>query len=397
MHPETILIRNISRIVTGDISNPVHEADSIYIENGYFKEIGTTKKEADLIIDASGMVVCPGFIDSHVHPVCGGYTPVQQCLDWITPYLHCGTTSMVSAGELHVPGLNVLTADARYFKYLAILSRQWYSTRFANVKLEAGTVILLPGLSEMDFDELAEFRCKNVKFIYFPYDRMDEAKQYVAWAKKRGMVVKIHSGGVSRSGVNIPADAEVIFQLSPDIVAHICGGPIPMTFQDIKEVISSRSFWIEICYCGNLTLVPKVIDLCVEAGVLDRVILGTDTPSGTGVTPRGLMRLIALIAAHSDLSPEMAICMATGNTARAHRLDTGFIQEGKPADLLILDSVPGSEGKSPLDNLHIGNLVAIALVMIDGQVIISGRTEQLPPPERQITLSWSERNKGISY
>jgi len=391
---KSILIRNIGTLITGDIRNPRSDAETLYIENGKIKEIGTSRAEADVVIDAKGLMVTPGFIDSHVHPACGGYTPVQECVDWITPYLHGGTTSMVSAGELHVPGLPFEDANVQVFKHLAILSRHCYASRPAGVKIEAGTMIVLPGLEEKDFDELAEAGCKNVKFIYFPYEKMEQARQYVAWAHDRGMIVKIHSGGVSRSGVNVPAGAEVIFDLRPDIVGHICGGPIPMKVEDIVQIIESKEFFIEICYCGNFALIWRVLDLALQHNVLDRIILGTDTPSGTGVTPRAMLRLIAFIGAHPEVQPEIALCMATGNTAKAHRLEPGIISEGKPADLLILGNIAGSEGKSPLENLALGNILAIALVMIDGQILICGRSKQLPPPEVQIGITYDDERKA---
>ena len=48
--------------------------------------------------------LAPGLIDSHVHPVCGDWTPRQNQLGWIDSCLHGGVTTMVSAGEVHTPG-----------------------------------------------------------------------------------------------------------------------------------------------------------------------------------------------------------------------------------------------------------------------------------------------------
>ena len=46
----------------------------------------------------------PGLIDSHVHPVAGDWTPRQNQLGWIDSCLHGGVTTMISAGEVHMPG-----------------------------------------------------------------------------------------------------------------------------------------------------------------------------------------------------------------------------------------------------------------------------------------------------
>ena len=51
---------------------------------------------------------------------------------------------------------------------------------------------------------------------------------------------------------------------------------------------------------------------------LARLTLGTDTPGGTGVIPRGMLRNILFLSGVCELPVEVAICIATGNTARDH-------------------------------------------------------------------------------
>ena len=94
----SILIHNIGTLVTGDLKDPISEADSLYIENGRFVEIGTQKRTADTVINANGLLVTPGLIDGHVHPTIGDFTAAQNSTSWVTHYLHCGITGMVSAG-----------------------------------------------------------------------------------------------------------------------------------------------------------------------------------------------------------------------------------------------------------------------------------------------------------
>ncbi len=84
------LIRNIGALVTGDLNAPLAPADAIYIEDGRVKEVGTSRRDADLVIDARGNLVTPGLIDSHVHPSFGDFTPVQNSTSWITHYLTAG-------------------------------------------------------------------------------------------------------------------------------------------------------------------------------------------------------------------------------------------------------------------------------------------------------------------
>ena len=68
------------------------------------KEKNVDTSGATTTIDAKGTALAPGLIDSHVHPVCGDWTPRQNQLGWIDSCLHGGVTTMVSAGEVHTPG-----------------------------------------------------------------------------------------------------------------------------------------------------------------------------------------------------------------------------------------------------------------------------------------------------
>src|SRR6202795_4864401 len=226
----SLLIKNIGALVTGELKNPLRRADSIYVEDGVIRAIGNGIAErADTTIDAQGITAIPGLIDSHSHPAIGEYTPAQNSLSWITNYMHGGVTALISAGELHMPGLP-LPPDARTARSLALLTKRCYDNlRPAGVKVFAGTLLLVPGLTEKDFDEIAAAGIRLVKFIFYDYSLLPngEAGRYVQWARSRGIKVKIHSGGVSRSGVSQIAGWEIVNKINPDIIGQITGGPFP--------------------------------------------------------------------------------------------------------------------------------------------------------------------------
>jgi enamidase len=367
---KSILIHNIGTLITGDINNPLSKEDSIYIEDGRFVELGTSRRDADVIINANGLLVAPGLIDGHVHPTIGDFTVAQNSTSWVSHYLHGGITRMVSAGELHYPGLPLDRQDPQLFKGLARLTKNCYDReRPSAVKVDAGTLLLTSGLTEADFDEMAELGSKCVKFIFYPYGKVP------------GLVVKIHSGGVSRSGVSVPAGADLILRLGPDVVGHINGGPIPMSLKDMDTIIEESDLWLEISYAGNYGAAVHVATRALQKGELNRIVLGTDTPAGTGVTPRGMLRIMALVASIGTVPPELAICLATGNVARAHNLDSGFIRPGKPADLVIMGKIQGCQANDHLGVLKIGDLLGISMVIIDGEICIRERSQQTPPPQ----------------
>src|SRR5882757_3121080 len=101
-------IVNLKTVVTGDWRDSYAVGDSIVMENGKIVSVGTAPaaviESCDVVIDADGAVAMPGFIDSHVHLTFGDYTPRQKTVGFLESYLHGGTTTAISASEVHVPG-----------------------------------------------------------------------------------------------------------------------------------------------------------------------------------------------------------------------------------------------------------------------------------------------------
>ena len=377
------LIHNIGELFTGELAAPRSAATAIAIENGRIATFDPARGGGfDIEIDAAGAAVVPGLVDGHVHPVMGEWTPTQDALGWIGNYLHGGTTTMLSAGELHTPGLDYdhLTPDL-VTALAEVTAATTGRVRWSGVKLHAGTALMVPGMTESHFDRLAAAGAKLVKFLFYPLNRdPEEACRYMQWVHARGMRAKVHTGGVSRSGVSQICGYEILSWLQPDIAAHISGGPIPMSDADLDRVIDNTSFTLEICSSGNYKSTARAVRRLVAQGKLARLSLGTDTPGGTGVIPRGAWRNILFLTSMCGLAPEVAIAVATGNTGRAHGLEEGILAPGRPADLSICGPVDGSAGSTLSDAIAHGDLPGIAYVLIDGEVVVSGRSRQTPPP-----------------
>jgi enamidase len=118
-----------------------------------------------------------------------------------------------------------------------------------------------------------------------------------------------------------------------------------------------------------------------ELGTPERVILGTDSPAGSGVQPLGILRMIALLSSLGDVPAEVAICFATGNTARMRNLDCGLIEPGRAADFVLMDRAQHTAGRTVLESIQLGDLPGIGMTIIDG-VVRSGRSRNTPPAER---------------
>ena len=377
------LITGLGEVVSGDITAPRLDADSILIEDGRFAAVGRgLGGDADVVIDANGATAFPGLIDSHVHPVFGDWTPRQRTVDFIESGLHGGVTTMISAGEVHLPGR---PKDIVGLKALAIVAQRAFSNvRPAGVKVRAGAPILEQGLTESDFAELADAGVSLIGEVGLGSVKTGaDAAPMLAWARALGFVSTFHTGGPSIAGSSA-IRADVVLEARPDIVGHVNGGTTALPDGDIEALVAS-GMAIEIVHCGNLRAALHAIGLAGESGALDRVILGNDAPSGTGVVPLGILRTIAHLASLGGVAPEIAVALATGNTARVHRLETGVIAVGREADLAIVDAPTGSAADSALGALAIGDLPGVGMVLIDGIPVI-GRSRNTPPAARIPTV-----------
>lgn len=392
-----ILLTNIGELLTGDITQPLSDATSLLIDEGRIIALDPSSSTADVesTIDVRGGSVLPGLVDGHAHPTFGEWTPAQNAQGWIGNYLHGGVTTLISAGELHIPGLDFDNLTPELVTSIAVVSAHTTGrVRHSGARVHAGTVLLVPGMTESHFDRLSDAGCRFAKFIFYPFadDAAGdgEALEYLAWCRERNIRVKTHTGGVSRSGASRPVGSAVLARVEPDIAAHVSGGPIPMVDEDLLRAIDGTTCALEVCSSMNYRSSMLVVERLTSLGQLDRLTLGTDTPGGTGVIPRGMFRNVLLLASVCGVAPATAVAVATGNTARAHGLDVGIVADGRPADLIVCGAVIGSTGHTVTDAIAHGDLPGISHVIADGEIVVDGRSQQTPPPrEPAITLCCS--------
>lgn len=375
-----VLIKRIGRLVSGDIKNPILNADSILIHDGIIAEVGTgISVPAEIVIDARGTTVMPGLIDSHVHPVFGDFAPKQTALNWIEGMLQGGVTSMVSAGEVHLPGR---PTDVVGVKALAILAaKSWANVRPAGVKVHGGAPIIEKGLQESDFAEMAAAGVKLLGEVGLgSVNSGEDAAVMIAWAKKYGMTVTMHTGGPSPAG-STHISGETVRKAKPDVVGHINGGTTSVSPKEIDELIAT-DMAIEVVHNGNPKTALYALNSVIKQGALQRFIIGSDSPTGSGSVSSAMLRMLSLLSGVGGLEPAVAIACATGNTARVFKLNTGFIEQGREADFVICDAPVGSVGEDALGAITAGDLPGISMILIDG-VIVCGRSRNTPRPNRE--------------
>lgn len=375
-----LVIRNIGQLLSGELKNPILDADTVVCVDGRISAIGK-EKDLDLsgattAIDANRTTLIPGLIDSHVHPVAGDWTPRQNQLGWIDSYLHGGVTTMISAGEVHTPGR---PKDVVGLKAMAIFAQRAFSAfRPGGVRIHAGAPVLEHGMVEEDFKELAAAGVTMLGEVGLGSVKDGAtARQMVGWARKYGMQSTIHTGGPSIPGSSM-IDKDIVLAADADVIGHINGGHTALPDDQIVSLCEQSTRALEIVHNGNERAALLTLRTAKELNQLSRVILGTDSPAGSGVQPLGILRMISMLSALGDVPPEVAICFATGNTAKIRQLDCGIVETGRAATFVLIDKAQHSAGKTVLDSIERGDLPGIGMVIIDGAVSAQ-RSRNTPP------------------
>jgi enamidase len=375
-----LVIRNLGLVLSGQLQSPVLDADTVIAVDG---RIGAVGKEKDLdvegattLIDANGTTLIPGLIDSHVHPVAGDWTPRQNQIGWIDSCLHGGVTTMISAGEVHTPGR---PKDVVGLKAMAIFAQRAFSAfRPGGVRIHAGAPVLEHGMVEEDFKELAAAGVTLLGEVGLGSVKDGAtARQMVGWARKYGIQSTIHTGGPSIPGSSL-IDKEIVLAADADVIGHINGGHTALPDDQILSLCENSPRALEVVHNGNGKAALLTLRTAKERRELDRVIIGTDSPAGSGVQPLGILRMIAMLSSLGEVPAEVAFCCATGNTARIRNLDCGIIETGRAATFVLIDRAQHSAGTSVLDSIERGDLPGIGMVIIDG-AISAERSRNTPP------------------
>ncbi|EDQ35083.1 Imidazolonepropionase [Hoeflea phototrophica DFL-43] len=380
---QKLVIRNIGLLLTGKIEAPIADGDCVVAIDGRVAAFGYEKdldtEDATTLVDAKGVTLAPGLIDSHVHPVVGDYTPRQQQLHWIDSTLHGGVTTMISAGEVHMPGR---PKDIVGLKAMAIAAQRWYENfRPSGVKVLAGAPVIEHGMEEHDFKELADAGVKFLGEVGLGTVKDGKtAHQMVNWARKYGIQSTIHTGGPSIPGSGL-IDADMVLETGTDVVGHINGGHSALPDDQIVCLCENCSKGLEIVHNGNERAALLTLNTARELGKLDQLILGTDGPAGSGVQPLGILRMVAMLSSLGNVDAATAFCFANGNTSRQRELDVGLLEVGYSADFVLMDQAQHAPGKTMLESVQLGNLPGVGMTIIDGK-ICSLRSRNTPPATR---------------
>lgn len=381
-------IVNLGLILTGDWRDPVAAGDSIVMNDGEIVHVGTASASqvanCDVVIDADRTVAMPGLIDSHVHITFGDYTPRQKTVGFLESYVHGGTTTSISASEVHVPGRPKDPEGVKALAVAALKSFEHY--RPGGMRVHAGSIILEPGLVEMDFKELADKGVWLAKAGFGAFATPFEYAPMIQWAKQHGMITTVHTGGSSIPGSSgIWADHLIAMQ--PHVSFHVNGGPIAMPDRDFPRMVAETKAALQVCTAGNLRTCLLTAELLKEANQFERLLIATDTPTGSGIMPLGMLYTISHLVSLAKIPAEWAISAATGNNADVYRLNSGYLRTGRDADVVVIDACAGGSQDNALDALRNGDIPAVAAVVTDGVPRFVGRSRNTPGAIRKVRVA----------
>ncbi|MGY4783287.1 amidohydrolase family protein [Rhodococcus opacus] len=385
----SIAIINIGDSVLGTRNGASLGGDAIVTDGGVISWIGDTSQvnpgAHEEIIDVAGATVIPGLIDSHVHSTFGDYTPRQNTIGFLESYVHGGTTSVISASEVHVPGR---PTDVAGVKALAVAANRCYQTyRPGGMRVHAGSIILEPGLTDADFRDINDQGVWLAKAGFGAFQSPEGYAPVVAAAKRNGIKVMFHTGGGSIAGSLSKITVDALLEVRPNISGHCNGGPTALSRDENRRLVTDGlDIALQLVHAGNLRSAIHYAELALEHDQFHRILIATDTPTGTGVIPLGMLRQIAEMASLGPLTARQGIIASTGNVADVYDLNAGKLEIGRDADLVVLDAPVGSSADDALSALDIGDIPGVGCVITDGVVRLT-KSRNTPTPKRPVTVT----------
>jgi enamidase len=254
------------------------------------------------------------------------------------------------------------------------------------MKVHAGSVILEPGLNQADFAELKRQGVWLAKAGFGDFKTAYEYAPLVHVARAHGMITTVHTGGSSIPGSGA-ITGDHLLAMRPHVSFHVNGGPTAMPDKDFERIIRESDIALQICTAGNLRTALLCARLARDLGAFERLIIATDTPTGSGVMPLGMLYTMSHLAGLANIAPELCVAAATGSNARVYGLDSGYLAPGKAADIVLIDAPDGGTQDTALAAIRNGDIAAIGAVVTAGEPRFVGRSRNTPATTRKVRVA----------
>ena len=287
-------------------------------------------------------------------------------------------------------------SDVEGVKALAVAAQRCFADyRPGGMRVIAGSVILEPGLKRTDFDELKQQgRVAGESRLRRGQDRL-----------------RLRAAGRRRQGGGPDHDLPHRRLVDPRLGRHhrrsparrctrtsrftsMAGRP-PCRTRTSSASSAKSDIALQVCTAGNLRTTLLCARLADKHDAFDRFIIATDTPTGSGIMPLGMLYTIAHLASLTDMPPERFICAATGSNARVYGLDSGYLAPGKAADIVLIDAPDGGTQTTALAAIKHGDIAAIGGVITAGIPRFVGRSRNTPATTRKARVAVSRVHAGF--
>lgn len=342
---------------------------SILIQDGIIRGIGSGYTEADEIIDASGMIAMPSFINAHTHlamVLMRNYKDTAENLqDWLSEIFPIEDklqdddiywASLLGAAELIDSGC---TAFADMYFYA------WNTVRAAR---KAGIRGIIGQTLFGDGNETRKRLKETVPIIDEAIDgsdmfRLDAAphsiytctaetyEEAARWTAERGVMLHTHLSETQKEVMDAEREfgkrpAEYLEGLGVLSVPCYLAHAVHISEAEMDILSSHERLSVVHCPSSNMKLASGVAPIREyrERGI--NAALGTDgASSNNNLSMVKEMNAAAMLATVSTLTPSAArpydiLEMATIRGARALGLDDriGTIEAGKDADIVLINA-----------------------------------------------------------
>ena len=361
------LITNIGQLVTND---PTHDGTklglikdgALLIEDGVIAWAGPAAdaptKQIKKTIDAEGMCVLPGYVDSHTHMIFAGDRSNEFRARMLgESYTAGGIASTVektrkASDELLLSHAKFLLAEAHSGGTTTVEIKSGYGLTVKDERrsLEIAQIIsdettflgahVVPVEYKESPKDYVDLVCGPMLDAVQPYAKwidvfcdkgafaVDDARRILKAGIAKGLLPRIHANQLQEGqGVSLGVELDAA---SVDHVSHLSEKDIELlsTSKTVATLLPGAEFSTRSPY-------PDVRPL-LEASIT--VALASDCNPGSSYTT-SMAFIIAIAVREMHFSPEQAIWSATLGGAKAlRRTDIGQLVEGARADFQILNA-----------------------------------------------------------
>lgn len=370
-----LVLHNIGQVLTGVLDAPMLDTDTIVVDGGRIVSLDAgAATTADVVVDCKQMTVAPGLVDTHVHPTLGDYAPKQQSAGYLERMMHGAVTRAISAGEVHAPGRSGAESA------LGIALGAFHSFerhRPSGMKVHGGAMLLEKDTDTSHIDRAFASGMRIIGEIGVgSLKNPVRAGELSLYARELGMTVHMHCGCTSDRGPGGDEhpyfSAEDVMEAQPSIASHantfasLSDADIDMLCED------GGPPYVEVVQAGGTRSMLRVVEGLAERDRLDRLLIGTDTPTGYGVTSLGILKTIGDVCSLGGVAPETAWAIASGHAAAAFGSDGNTVEVGAVADLVVMDASLGSVWDTALEGIAAGEFPGVAVVITDGAIRVRG-------------------------